>query len=1135
MNPDARPAKLEKNFEIIKKTLSFLPFIDDIDQCVKAYSNKSVMEFAPAKLTIASEMPSIPVITDPDVKEAITAYIEANDLQKDIDLTPEDMFNVLTSVIKNIDEEANNSTSTFGKYIIDGFSPDPELWDLLSDSKMLPDYTIVVMENRLIDEDLMEHYKTIDDTIKNHREQFLQANDPLVIIKKNNLKDINVLESSVTNPVLDAKKIIYDTIKDTIKNFKIESGDEETYMTEDITAFTQSIENFRNNWDNTKPKIEDNYKSIIEVELENKTDVEVVEEMLLKLRLAYGPPCEPFEAEEIEEPAVDQEMKLDLLTVNDSRFLCETGINCPIAYFDYGVIWEGKTEFCIKHLNKLHFFSKEECLEKYQNDFTKYQFFNKPFKKIPPWRICVIGRIGSGKTTISKFIAKELGLVHIDYEEAVNNYIMPKHFKKVGRHYENNYNDVSLEEEAVEAFRVIEEGEQTDISHNEMEIRRMVYDYFEKGTPLLPFLVQKLLKKLWFEDPFVNIGIVIDGFPKCPQDVEEMVETFCVPDLIIDLEGTSEISMEHEVMAITEIPPTVDSQQIRVENEQEAVGGAEPEEKESFMRTAYNQIVELYPAPEDTSEWETVEDAQEKIDNRIETIFEFEEENIESLKDILNEQKIKIVSLDGTQSLNKVQRKVLMKLENLRKRSAFFEQTWIVNNETAEILLGEGFYFLSKFSRMCPVLIYENPNVLSNLYKVKKREGDLYPVIHRCYIYYIQGAESVKKFRMDPLKYIICDNILSFHQFPLKLAVIGSPKSGKSTLAKKIAKHYGLICVSKARRVPVPDERYDYLCEYHKPASKVPAFLNVVDIAGLVKGAAEGQGLGNAFLSHIKACDAIFNLCRAFDDEEVIHVDGEVNPVRDLETIGEELRLKDEEELMKNIEKLDRVVNRGNDKKLKPEYDTLMKIKSVLVDEKKHIRFADWSAADIEVLNKYLFLTSKPALYLVNLSEKDYIRKKNKWLPKLKEWIDKNDPGAPLIPFSGVFEAKLMDMDPEERKAFLKEHNITSALDKIIVQGYKALQLEYFFTAGADEVKAWTIQKGTKAPQAAGRIHTDFEKGFIMAEVMHFKDFKEEGTEAACKAAGKYRQQGRNYVVEDGDIIFFKFNAGAGLKDAKKK
>ncbi|KYM82302.1 hypothetical protein ALC53_07305 [Atta colombica] len=316
---------------------------------------------------------------------------------------------------------------------------------------------------------------------------------------------------------------------------------------------------------------------------------------------------------------------------------------------------------------------------------------------------------------------------------------------------------------------------------------------------------------------------------------------------------------------------------------------------------------------------------------------------------------------------------------------------------------------------------------------------------------------------------------------------------------------------------------------------KVPAFLHVMDIAGLVKGASEGQGLGNSFLSHIGACDGIFHLCRAFEDDDVTHVEGDVNPVRDLDIISEELRLKDVEFLNVHLEKLEKLVIRGNDKKLKPEYDTLLKVKGVLTDEKKHIRFADWSANDIEVLNKYLFLTSKPIIYLINLSEKDYIRKKNKWLIKIKEWVDKNDPGAVLIPFSGVFENKILDMDEAEHAKYFEEHKVTSALDKIIVQGYKALQLQYFFTSGHDEVKAWTIQKGTKAPQAAGKIHTDFEKGFIMAEVMKFEDFKNEGSEAAVKAAGKYRQQGRNYVVEDGDIIFFKFNAGAGLKDAKKK
>merc|ERR1719468_203180 len=279
----------------------------------------------------------------------------------------------------------------------------------------------------------------------------------------------------------------------------------------------------------------------------------------------------------------------------------------------------------------------------------------------------------------------------------------------------------------------------------------------------------------------------------------------------------------------------------------------------------------------------------------------------------------------------------------------------------------------------------------------------------------------------------------------------------------------------------------------------------------------------------------MFHLCRTFEDPDITHVEGEVDPVRDLDIINEELRLKDQEGFDKVYEEVERKYVRGGEKKLKNDYDILCKIKKVLVDDKRHIRFGEWNAADIEVLNKHLFITSKPMIYLVNLSEKDYIRKKNKWLPKIKEYVDKNDPGAMIIPFSGAFEAKLIELSDEERKAYIEETKCTSVLEKIIVQGYKALGLQYFFTAGEDEVKAWTMQKGTKAPQAAGRIHTDFEKGFIMAEVMQFEDFKEHGTENATKAAGKYRQNGRNYTVLDGDIIFFKFNAGAGLTAGKKK
>jgi len=375
----------------------------------------------------------------------------------------------------------------------------------------------------------------------------------------------------------------------------------------------------------------------------------------------------------------------------------------------------------------------------------------------------------------------------------------------------------------------------------------------------------------------------------------------------------------------------------------------------------------------------------------------------------------------------------------------------------------------------------------------------------------------------------------------LRCGIVGLPNVGKSTFFNVLTKsaapaeNFPFCTIDpNESRVAVPDARWDWLCDHHKPLSKVPAFLNVMDIAGLVKGAAEGQGLGNAFLSHIRACDALFHMLRTFDDGDVTHVEGEVDPVRDMEIIHNELRLKDIEYVEKQLESLTKGARSG-DKKIEAALVVMKKIHHTLVEEQKPVRFASWDSKELEELNKHLLITSKPMIYLLNLSEKDYIRKKNKWLPKIKAYVDEHDPGSAMIPWSGVVEADIVTMEDEQKEAYLKEKGITSALEKIIVTGYKALGLAYFFTCGEDEVKAWTIQKGDKAPQAAGKIHTDFEKGFIMAEVMKYDDFKEGGSEVAVKAAGKYKQKGRDYVVEDGDIIFYKVNAGAGIATAKKK
>ena len=303
---------------------------------------------------------------------------------------------------------------------------------------------------------------------------------------------------------------------------------------------------------------------------------------------------------------------------------------------------------------------------------------------------------------------------------------------------------------------------------------------------------------------------------------------------------------------------------------------------------------------------------------------------------------------------------------------------------------------------------------------------------------------------------------------------------GKSTLFNLLSKmgipaeNFPFCTIEpNSARVNVPDERFKWLCDLYKPKSQVPAFLEVVDIAGLVRGASSGEGLGNgeisnpllvdihllifllsflvAFLSHIAAVDGIMHVCRAFEDSDVIHVEDRVDPVADLEIIHQELRLKDLEKVNGIIESINKVKGRGLKKDQIEELECCEKLKAWM-EEGKDVRFGVWSAKEIDLLNTYTLITAKPVVYLVNLSETDYIRKKNKWLGKIAEWV-KEHGGDAVIPFSGAYENKLVDMPEDEKAKLEKENGVPSAIPKVIVQGFKAIQLIYFFTAGEDEVK----------------------------------------------------------------------------------
>ncbi|CAO3656481.1 unnamed protein product [Mucor hiemalis] len=331
----------------------------------------------------------------------------------------------------------------------------------------------------------------------------------------------------------------------------------------------------------------------------------------------------------------------------------------------------------------------------------------------------------------------------------------------------------------------------------------------------------------------------------------------------------------------------------------------------------------------------------------------------------------------------------------------------------------------------------------------------------------------------------------------------------------------------------------DWLINTYKPIKTTPAHLTVVDIAGLVRGASQGAGLGNAFLSNVASVDAIYHLVRAFENDDITHVEDTINPVRDLEIIQNELRIKDEEMLERQLLELVKLAKFPDSKKLASGNNVITKKEELAIVENlasfmakgKDVRKGDWTSNDINVINSLHLLTAKPMVYLVNTSEKDYIEGENKWIPQISQWVEENNKGDLILPLSVSLESKLADMETKEEQAqYLNDHKIESQLPKVILAGYKALDLIHYYTCGKQEVRAWTVRNTSKAPQAAGVIHTDFERGFIAAEVQKYSDLKQLGSEAAVKAAGKYLQKGKDYTVEDGDIMHFKFNVTGNKK-----